>query len=183
MSGEFAAGAAAGESAAGDVEGTATGSPAAGAVELSADGAGAAGVGAACGTVGDGTVAAGAGAAGATVGDGVGAAGAGAACGTVEGAVVCARTGAGRARTAATMAATTAWYVRRLKVIECSILSAFQILAQQGHSAGRKRGLARLPARSLRSERLRSHMTMPVTAKMVGKIPVRVTTMAHTVPL
>src|SRR5262245_31943611 len=97
---------------------------------------------------------------------GVAAGAAGAACSTAGdgGAAagdVCARTGAGRIRTAATMAAMVARYWRRLMVIECTILSAFQSLAHD-HSAGRRRGLAPLPASSLRSERLRSHMMMPV---------------------
>src|SRR5262245_24718378 len=52
----------------------------------------------------------------------------GAAAGAVSGAAgaVCARTGAGRIRTAATRAPTMPWYWRRLKVIECTVLSAFQ---------------------------------------------------------
>jgi len=57
---------------------------------------------------------------------------------------------------AATMAATMARCLWRIEIIESSILPAFKILAQQGHSAARKRGLAAFPASSVRPERLRS---------------------------
>jgi hypothetical protein len=66
------------------------------------------------------------------------------------------------------MAATMARCLWRIEGIESSILSAFEILAQQGHSAGRKRGLTAFPASSLRSERLRSHMICFGSGPAVG---------------
>src|SRR6186713_2532698 len=46
--------------------------------------------------------------------------------GDVAAGAVCARTGTGRIRTAATTATTMVWHLGRLKIIECTVLSAFQ---------------------------------------------------------